>query len=95
MGFGAIISAALGFFLRSVVAKFFIFFGLFFITTEFISVLSSAGILPNASSMNGVLGGVPAGVWYFLDLFNFSMGISSVVSAMATRFIIRRIPVIG
>lgn len=95
MGFGAIISAALGFFVRSIIAKFFLFFGLFFVTTEFIQVILSAGILPSASSLNGVWGAVPAAVWYFLDLFNFTMGFSAVLSAMATRFIIRRIPIIG
>lgn len=95
MEFGAIISAALGFLLRSVIAKFFLFFGLFFVTTEFVQVLLSVGILPSASSLNGVWGGVPSAVWYFLDLFNFTMGFSTILSAMATRFIIRRIPIIG
>ena len=45
--------------------------------------------------MNDVLGGVPASVWYFLDLFNVSVGMGYVVPALATRFIIRRIPLIG
>jgi|APLak6261699311_1056244.scaffolds.fasta_scaffold00469_4 hypothetical protein len=96
--FGILTSAfnvVLGFVFRSIIVKFVLFFGLFFITTEFIQVLVSSGLLPTASSLNGVFGGIPAGVWYFLDLFNFSMGFSTGLAAFVTRFIIRRIPVIG
>lgn len=96
--YGILLSAlnvVLGFVLRSIVVKFAVFFALFFITTEFVQVLVSSGLLPSASSLNGALGGIPSGVWYFLDLFNFSMGFSALLSAWVTRFIIRRIPVIG
>lgn len=89
------INAALGWLVRSVLVKFVIFFGLFFVVTEFISVLQSSGFLPSASSLNDALAGIPSSVWYFLDLFNFSFGVSVLVAAWVTRFIIRRIPVIG
>lgn len=94
--FGIVLSAlnvVLGFIFRSVVVKFAVFFGLFFITTEFISIL--AGLVPDSSSLAGALGGIPSGVWYFLDLFNVTAGIPLLLSAWATRFIIRRIPVVG
>lgn len=96
--FGIVLSAlnsVLGFVFRSLIVKFVVFFGLFFIVTEFVSVLTGSGLLPSADSMTDAFGGVPAAVWYFLDLFNFSMGFPLLVSAYATRFIIRRIPVIG
>lgn len=96
--FGILLSAfnsVLAFVLRSVLVKFVVFFGLFFVTTEFVQVLTSSGLLPSASSLSGVMGGVPAGVWYFLDLFSFSTGFSALISAWVTRFIIRRIPIIG
>lgn len=96
--FGILLSAlnsVLGFILRSVIVKFATFFALFFITTEFVGVLVSIGILPKASALSSALGGVPASVWYFLELFNVSTGIPLILSAYATRFIIRRIPVIG
>lgn len=89
------LNAVLGFVLRSVIVKFFVFFGLFFITTEFVQVLVTSGLLPSASSVSTSIGGIPATVWYFLDLFNFSAGIQLTFAAYATRFIIRRIPVIG
>jgi hypothetical protein len=48
-----------------------------------------------ASALTSALTSIPSSVWYFLDLMNFSMGVSMVLSAYVTRFIIRRIPVIG
>jgi len=68
---------------------------MYFVTTEFIGVLQSAGILPTASSLAGAFGGIGTDVWYFMDLCACSYGIPLVLSAYATRFIIRRIPIIG
>uniref|UniRef100_UPI002624C1B5 DUF2523 family protein n=1 Tax=Pseudomonas sp. TaxID=306 RepID=UPI002624C1B5 len=71
--FGIVLSAlnvVLGFIFRSVLIKFIVYFALFFITTEFIGLLSS--MLPDSSSLSNALGGIPSGVWYFLDLFNVS-----------------------
>ncbi|MBP4045192.1 DUF2523 family protein [Chromobacterium violaceum] len=96
--FGIVLSAlnaALAWLVRSVLVKFVAYFALWFITTEFIQVLQSAGLFPTADSLTGALGGIPAAVWYFLDLFAFSQGLPIVLAAVATRFIIRRIPVIG
>lgn len=94
--FGILLSAlnvVLGFVARSVLVKFVTFFALFFITTEFVAVI--ANILPNGNALGNALGGIPSGVWYFLDLFNVTAGIPLLLSAWVTRFIIRRIPVIG
>lgn len=89
------LNAALAFLVRSVIVKFAVFFGLFFVTTEFMQVLNASGLFPNANPISSSLGAIPAGVWYFLDLFNVSAGVPLILSAYATRFIIRRIPVIG
>jgi hypothetical protein len=99
--FGIFLSAlrtVLGFLLRSVVVKFVTFFALFFIVKELVNVLVSSNLYPGAtqaSTLSSALSGLPESVWYFLDLFSVSTGLSTVVSAYATRFIIRRIPVIG
>jgi Protein of unknown function (DUF2523) len=99
--FGILMSALrtmLGFMLRSLIVKFVTFFALFFIVKEFVNVLVSSQLYPGAtqaSTLSSAFAGIPASVWYFLDLFSASTGISTVVSAYATRFIIRRIPVIG
>jgi hypothetical protein len=94
--FGILVSAGMRLFsyiLGSVIIKFVVFFALFFIVTEFTQILG--GLLPSSFLLTSTLGGIPATVWYFLDLFNVSMGISVLLSAWVSRFIIRRIPVIG
>ena len=94
--YGILVSALnffLGFLVRSVLVKFVTFFALFFITTGFVSYL--APLLPNATNLNQAVSVIPPQLWYFLDIFQFSTGLSAVVSAYALRFIIRRIPVIG
>ncbi|WP_454874785.1 DUF2523 family protein [Paraburkholderia xenovorans] len=96
--FGILVSAAnvaLGFVLRSVIAKFFLYFALYFFVTDTISLLQSSHLLPTAVSLAGAFGSVGNDVWYFLDLCAFSYGAPLVVSAYVTRFIIRRLPIIG
>lgn len=95
---GILLSAAnylLGFLIRGVIAKFFIFFGLFFVVSEFIPVLQSAGIIPTVSTLNGAFGGLSSGFWYFADLTGVNYGLPLVISAYVSRFIIRRIPFIN
>lgn len=87
------VNTALGFVFRAVLVKFVVFTALFAITAALVPVLGS--MLPNSQGLSGALGGIPSGVWYMLDLFNFSTGFPVIVSAYVTRFIIRRIPVIG
>lgn len=94
--FGILASAAnvlLGFVFRSVVVKFVLYFGLFFVVSEFLQIISP--LLPNGTALSNTLGGLPSGVWYFLDLFNVSYGIPTLLSALVTRFVIRRLPIIG
>jgi hypothetical protein len=96
--FGILVSAGnvlLGFLLRSVIAKFFLYFALYFFVTEAVAFLQSAGVFPTASSLSSAFGSIGADAWYFLDLFGFSAGAPLIVSAYVTRFVIRRLPVIG
>lgn len=86
-------NAVLAFVLRSVVIKFVLYFSLYFVVTEFIQILSP--LLPTSNALSGTLSGIPSDVWYFLDLFNVSAGIPLLLSAWVTRFVIRRIPIIG
>lgn len=94
--FGILLSAGLrvlGFLLGSSVIKFIFFFALMFIVHEFFQIVST--MIPQAGIVNLALGSIPSSVWYFLDIFNVSAGISALFSAYATRFLIRRLPVIG
>jgi hypothetical protein len=94
--FGILVSAfnsVLSWIVRSILVKFVVFFALYFITTEFVAVIT--GLLPTSSALNGALSGIAANTAYFLDVFALQSGLSLAVSAYATRFLIRRIPVIG
>ena len=89
------VNLALQFVLRSVVVKFGTFFGLWFVTTGFMDVLKSSGVLPNAQALTNAFAGLPPAVWYWLELLAFPQGIPLVLAAMANRFIVRRIPLLG
>lgn len=94
--FGILLSAlnaVLGFVLRTVVVKFVVFTALYWIVSELVGAITSW--LPTGSALTSAFGGISAATWYFLDLFAFSAGLPILVSAFLTRFIIRRIPVIG
>ncbi|CAM2911371.1 DUF2523 domain-containing protein [Glaesserella parasuis] len=91
-----LLSGLLEFLFKGVVIKFFIFFGLFYITTEFIPVIIEL-FIPNEFNMDfqSLLNQLPNDIWYFLELFKVPYGLSLYISAMLARFIIRRIPVVG
>jgi hypothetical protein len=89
------LNAAMAWAFRSVVAKSLVFFALYFIVFEFTKVLVSLLSNVGSSSLTSALLLVPSSVWYFLDLFAFSTGVPMILSAVVTRFIIRRLPVIG
>lgn len=94
--FGPVLSALFslaGWLVRSIIAKFFLFFGLYFVTTEFMVVLLP--LLPGAARLTEAFSQQAPGVWYFLDLFKVALGVSLVLSALVTRFIIRRVPILG
>ncbi|WP_406643482.1 DUF2523 family protein [Pectobacterium brasiliense] len=90
----AALYTGLGFLLRSIVVKFGIMFGLFFIVQELTPVLLS---LVNVSPLPLVelFSQLPDSAWFFLNLFQVPTGITMMISAIIARFIIRRIPIIG
>ena len=86
----------LGFVFKGIVAKFFVFFALFFITTEFIPVVIELFIPENLRvNFQTLFNNLPSDMWYFLELLKVPFGVTLFISAMLARFIIRRIPVIG
>lgn len=89
------LNGVLGFMFRASVVKWGAFFALWYVVTEFVSVLKSSGLLPKVAKLNDAFSGIPSGVWYWLDLFAIAEGAPMVVSALATRFLIRRLPIIG
>ncbi|EES9565199.1 DUF2523 family protein [Escherichia coli] len=94
--FGILVSAfntVLGFLLRTAVIKFIIFFSLYFIVQAFIPVLNA--LLPTNIDFISMFNSLPDSAWYFINIFAVTDGIKMMLSAYLTRFIIRRIPVIG
>ncbi|NTV93906.1 MAG: DUF2523 domain-containing protein [Thiobacillus sp.] len=94
--FGRVLSALFsfaGWLFKSAMVKWVFYFALFFFVTEAIELLTP--LLPGASAISSAFAGLPAGVWYFLDLFRLDYGVPACLSAAVVRFIIRRIPVIG
>ena len=89
-------SGFLGFVFKGIVAKFFVFFALFFITTEFIPVVIELFIPENLRvNFQTLFNNLPSDMWYFLELLKVPFGVTLFISTMLARFIIRRIPVIG
>jgi hypothetical protein len=94
--FGRVLSALFsfaGWFAKSTMVKFGLFFGLFFVTSQFIELM--VPLLPGASSLQSAFSTLSPGLWYFLTIFQVPAGVPMVLSAYVTRFMIRRIPVIG
>jgi hypothetical protein len=94
--FGILVSAfnsVLTWFLTQVVIKFVVFTAFFLIVSAFTAVLVS--LLPSASSIDPAFAALDSGTAFFLNALAFPFGVSALLAAYATRFIIRRIPVIG
>jgi hypothetical protein len=91
-----LISSALLWLFREVVIKFLVFTAVIAlvvflspVVVGFLGDFISPGFLTNSFS------GIPSEVWFFLDFFRLDYGVPLVVSAYVSRFLIRRMPVIG
>jgi hypothetical protein len=96
--FGIVLSAlnvALAFVFRSAVVKFALYFGLFFVASEFIGFITGCGCVPAVDAVLRSLNFLPTGVLWFLNLTGFATGLTIIFSAIAVRFLIRRIPFFG
>ncbi|VVE00108.1 hypothetical protein PCO31111_04628 [Pandoraea communis] len=91
----SVLNTALGFMFRASVVKWATFFALWYVVSEFVVALKSSNLFPQVSKLNEAFSGIPTGVWYWLDLFAVSQGAPMIISAMAARFLIRRLPIIG
>jgi len=89
----SVFNSSLKFVFRTLIIKFVLFFGLYFAVHELVSVMMTW--LPNGSDLPQLFSQLPDSVWYFMNLFLVPYGIMLLLSAHFTRFIIRRIPLIG
>lgn len=81
---------------REVLVKFVIFAALFALLAVLMPLLVGhlAGFVELAP-INSAIANIPSGVVFFMRLLRFDIGLPLVVSAIVSRFLIRRIPVIG
>lgn len=95
----SVCNTALSWLFREVVIKFLVFTAIYFLISNLANNLAeflggqSLGLSPSA--LTNLLSQLPAGTWYWLDLFSFTQGACLIFSAMVYRFLIRRIPFIG
>lgn len=92
----AIFSPLVSWIFRGVVIKFVILSGLFAIMAIVVPKIIEL-IAPHigVSALNNAFGAIPPSMWWFIDMFQLDMGIPLLLSAVVTRFLIRRMPVIG
>ena len=96
MALPALLAPVVSFILRDVVLKFVVFTSVFALVVFFVPY--AVGYLApylGTSSLTSAFGALAPGVWWFLDMFNISYGVPTVIAAFVARFLIRRLPVIG
>lgn len=82
--------------LREVVVKFLVFTALF-VLLAFLVPKAIAFVSPwiGTGGLSSAFSGLGGGVWFFLDFFQLAYGVPLMISAWVTRFVIRRLPLIG
>lgn len=91
-----LIAPIVGFLVREVVVKFFIFTAVFALVAFLVP--KAVGYLQpflGLASLSSAFSGLSSGIWFFLDFFNLAFGVPLLISAFVSRFLIRRLPVIG
>ncbi|EDQ5814825.1 DUF2523 domain-containing protein [Salmonella enterica subsp. enterica] len=89
----SVLYGVLGFLLRSVIVKFTVFFALYFIVQEFVPLILD--MVNRQLTLFALISSIPDSLKYFFSVFKVIDGINIILSAFVTRFIIRRIPVVG
>ena len=82
--------------LREVVLRF-VILGAIFLALSVLVPMAVGFLTPwlGTSGLSSAFTGLSSGVWYFLDFFNLGYGVPLMISAFVTRFLIRRLPLIG
>jgi len=81
---------------RAVVVKFIILTAVFAVMSIVIpAAIAYVSPAISTSSLSSSFSGIDSGVWWLLDFFSLGFGVPLLISAGVTRFLIRRLPVIG
>lgn len=96
MALPVLLAPVVGFLLREIVVKFVVFSALFAVLAYLVpKMISYLGPFLGVSSLASAFGSISPGVWFWLDFFQLGYGVPLLISAFVTRFLIRRLPVIG
>jgi hypothetical protein len=92
----AFLAPFLNWIFRGIVIKFVLMTGLFALMTFLVPlVIGYVAPFVGAANLTSAFTGLDPGVWFFLDFFALGYGVPLMISAFITRFLIRRLPVIG
>lgn len=92
----AILAAFASFLLSAAVVKFVTITAIFGVLAVLVPVLVGyLGEWINTQALNSSFASFTPAVWWFVDLFQLGFGLPLLISAACTRFLIRRLPVIG
>ncbi len=81
---------------REVLIKFVVLAAVFALLTMFVPMaINYLAPWIGTSSLTNAFSGLSSGVWFFVDFFQLGYGVPLMISAYVTRFLIRRLPVIG
>lgn len=81
---------------REVVIKFIVFAALFALVAFLVpKAVGYLGSFLGTGGLTSAFSGIPSGVWYFLDMMQIGYGLPLLIAAYVSRFLIRRLPVIG
>lgn len=81
---------------RDIVVKFLVFTAVFALVAFLVpKAVGYLGSFINPAGLSSAFGAVGPGVWFFLDFFQLGYGVPLLISAWVSRFLIRRLPIIG
>ncbi len=81
---------------REVVIKFVLFSAVFALVGFFAPyVITYLGNFIVPGGLTSAFTGLPAGMWWLIDMFRLDFGLPLIISAFVSRFLIRRLPFIG
>lgn len=96
MPFAAVLWSVVTWIFNNLIVKFLVMGAIFYAVAELTPrVLELISPFIGTAGLSSAFGGLPAGVWFFLDFFALDVGLPLILSAYMSRFLIRRIPVIG
>lgn len=92
----ALLAPLVSWIFRAIVVKFVILTAVFAVMAIVIpKAIEMIAPMIGVTSLSSAFSGLGSDVWFYLDFFALGYGIPLLISAAVTRFLIRRLPVIG